>query len=118
MHIAKARLAIIIDTVRRYLENKRYDVDYVNNITEVDDKIIDEAKKQNKTVQELTNYYIDAYLKDVQTLGVKPATYHPRVTDTMDEIIEFIKGLIDKEYAYSVDGDVYFKPRKFEDYGK
>src|SRR5699024_3208204 len=104
--------------VRRYLEYKNYDVDYVLNFTDVDDKIIAEAKNQNKTVQELTNYYIDAYLQDVQTLGVKPATYHPRVTDTMDEIIEFIKGLIDKEYAYSVDGDVYFKPRKFEDYGK
>src|SRR5699024_10920617 len=107
IHIGNARPAIVFDTVRRYLEYKNYDLD---------DKIIDEAKNQNKTVQELTNYYIDAYLQDVQTLGVKPATYHPRVTNTMDEIIEFIKGLIDKEYAYSVDGDVYFKPRKFEDY--
>lgn len=118
IHIGNARPAIVFDTVRRYLEYKNYDVDYVLNFTDVDDKIIAEAKNQNKTVQELTNYYIDAYMQDVQTLGVKPATYHPRVTDTMDEIIEFIKGLIDKEYAYSVDGDVYFKPRKFEDYGK
>src|SRR5690625_3688210 len=118
IHIGNARPAIVFDTVRRYLEYKNYDVDYVLNFTDVDDKIIAEAKNQNKTVQELTNYYIDAYLQDVQTLGVKTATYHPRVTDTMDEIIEFIKGLIDKEYAYSVDGDVYFKPRKFEDYGK
>jgi len=118
IHIGNARPAIVFDTVRRYLEYKNYDVDYVLNFTDVDDKIIAEAEKQNKTVQELTNYYIDAYLKDVETLGVEPATHHPRVTDTMDDIINFVKGLIEKDYAYSVNGDVYFKPRKFEGYGK
>lgn len=118
IHIGNARPAIVFDSVRRYLEYKGYQVDYVLNFTDVDDKIIAEAKKQNDTVQNLTNRFIDAYLQDVETLGVKKATHHPRVTDTMDEIIEFIKGLVDKGYAYSVDGDVYFKPRKFEDYGK
>ncbi len=118
IHIGNARPAIVFDSVRRYLEYKGYQVNYVLNFTDVDDKIIAEAKKQNDTVQNLTNRFIDAYLKDVETLGVKKATHHPRVTDTMDEIIEFIKGLIDKGYAYTVDGDVYFKPRKFEDYGK
>lgn len=118
IHIGNARPAIVFDSVRRYLEYKGYQVNYVLNFTDVDDKIIAEAKKQNDTVQNLTNRFIDAYLKDVETLGVKKATHHPRVTDTMDEIIEFIKGLVDKGYAYTVDGDVYFKPRKFEDYGK
>lgn len=114
IHIGNARPAIVFDSVRRYLEYKGYQVNYVLNFTDVDDKIIAEAKKQNDTVQNLTNRFIDAYLKDVETLGVKKATHHPRVTDTMDEIIEFIKGLVDKGYAYTVDGDVYFKPRKFE----
>src|SRR5699024_11705110 len=71
-----------------------------------------------ESVQSITNRFIDAYLEDVQALGVKKATHHPRVTETMDEIIEFISGLIDKGYAYQVDGDVYFKPRRFEGYGK
>src|SRR5699024_8642817 len=118
IHIGNARPAIVFDTVRRYLEYKNYDVDYVLNFTDVDDKIIAEAKKQNKTVKELTNYYIDAYLKDIQKLDIKPATYLLGVTYIMYEIIECIKGLIEKEYAYLVDGDAYFKPRKFEDYGK
>lgn len=118
IHIGNARPAIVFDSVRRYLEYKGYEVDYVLNFTDVDDKIIAEAKKQDKTVQDLTNYFIDAYLTDVDTLGVKKATHHPRVTDTMDEIIDFIKGLVEKGYAYSVAGDVYFKPRQFEGYGK
>src|SRR5699024_4383751 len=78
IHIGNARPAIVFDMVSRYLEYKNYDVDYVLNFIDVDDKSIAEAKKQNKTVQELMNYYIDAYLKDVQTLGVKPATYQDR----------------------------------------
>ena len=118
IHIGNARPAIVFDAVRRYLEYQGYKVDYVLNFTDVDDKIIAEAKKQNESVQNLTNRFIDAYLTDVETLGVKEATHHPRVTDTMDEIINFVKGLIDKGYAYPVEGDVYFKPRKFEGYGK
>ena len=118
IHIGNARPAIVFDTVRRYFEYKGYEVNYVLNFTDVDDKIIAEAQKLEETVQNLTNRFVDAYLKDVDTLGVKKATHHPRVTDTMDEIIEFVSGLVDKGYAYASDGDVYFKPRKFEEYGK
>src|SRR5690625_590801 len=118
IHIGNARPAIVFDTVRRYFEYKGYEVTYVLNFTDVDDKIIDAAKETGEEVQTLTNRFIDAYLKDVSALGVKEATYHPRVTETIDEIIEFIEGLIEKDYAYVVDGDVYFQPRAFEDYGK
>lgn len=118
IHIGNARPAIVFDTVRRYLEYKGYEVDYVLNFTDVDDKIIVKSNETGEAVQTITNRYIDAYLEDVQALGVKEATHHPRVTETMDEIITFIKGLIDKDYAYQIDGDVYFKPRHFDGYGK
>src|SRR5690625_1275602 len=118
IHIGNARPAIVFDTVRRYLEYKKYEVTYVLNFTDVDDKIIEAAKNQNEKVQDLTNRFIDAYLTDVKQLGVKEATYHPRVTETMDDIIVFIEQLIEKGYAYAVDGDVYFKQRKFSEYGK
>ncbi len=118
IHIGNARPAIVFDTVRRYFEYKGYTVDYVLNFTDVDDKIIAAANETGEKVQDVTNRFIDAYLQDVKALGVKEATYHPRVTETMDEIIDFVKGLVDKDYAYEVDGDVYFKPRAFEGYGK
>lgn len=118
IHIGNARPAIVFDTVRRYLEYKGFDVKYVLNFTDVDDKIIDTAEKTGENVQDLTNRFIDAYLNDVKALNVKKATYHPRVTETIDDIIAFISGLIDKGHAYEVDGDVYFKPRSFEEYGK
>ncbi|MGM8212736.1 cysteine--tRNA ligase [Virgibacillus sp. W0430] len=118
IHIGNARPAIVFDTVRRYFEYKGYHVKYVLNFTDVDDKIIAAANKTGEKVSDLTNRFIDAYLKDVEALGVKRATHHPRVTDTMEEIITFIKGLIDKGFAYEVAGDVYFKPREFEAYGK
>src|SRR5699024_7662280 len=118
IHIGNARPAIVFDTVRRYLEYKGYDVTYVLNFTDVDDKIIAAANKANETVQAVTNKYIDAYLEDVKKLGVKEADYHPRVTETMDDIIRFVNALEDKGYAYAVDGDVYFQPRKFAEYGK
>ncbi|MEI3607907.1 cysteine--tRNA ligase [Pseudogracilibacillus sp. SE30717A] len=118
IHIGNARPAIVFDTVRRYFEYKGYHVTYVLNFTDVDDKIINAAGKTGENVQQLANRFIDAYLKDVKDLGVEEATYHPRVTETIDDIIAFISGLIDKGYAYAVEGDVYFKPRAFEDYGK
>ena len=118
IHIGNARPAIVFDTVRRYFEYKGFDVKYVLNFTDVDDKIIDAAEKTGENVQELANRFIDAYLNDVKALNVKKATYHPRVTETIDDIIAFISGLIDKGYAYEVDGDVYFKPRAFKEYGK
>ena len=118
IHIGNARPAIVFDTVRRYFEYKGYEVTYVLNFTDVDDKIINASKETGESVESLTNRFINAYLKDVGALGVKKATHHPRVTETIDEIIKFIEALIEKGYAYEVDGDVYFQPRKFKDYGK
>src|SRR5690625_3005399 len=118
IHIGNARPAIVFDTVRRYFEYKGYEVTYVLNFTDVDDKIIAAANETGESVQTLTNRFIDAYIQDVSALGVKKATHHPRVTETIDDIISFIEGLIEKGYAYVVDGDVYFKPRAFKDYGK
>ncbi|TFJ92893.1 cysteine--tRNA ligase [Lentibacillus salicampi] len=118
IHIGNARPAIVFDTVRRYLEYKRYQVDYVLNFTDVDDKIIKAANELGEKVPDVANRFINAYLTDVETLGVKKATHNPRVTETMDDIITFISSLIDKGYAYEIDGDVYFKPRSFDDYGK
>ena len=118
IHIGNARPAIVFDTVRRYFEYKGYEVNYVLNFTDVDDKIIAASNHTGETVQEVTNRFIDAYLQDVKALGVKKATHHPRVTETMDEIIDFVVGLLEKDYAYEMDGDVYFKPRAFEGYGK
>ena len=118
IHIGNARPAIVFDTVRRYFEYKGYKVNYVLNFTDVDDKIIAASNHTGEKIQDVTNRFIDAYLQDVKALGVKEATHHPRVTETMDEIIEFVAGLVDKDFAYEVDGDVYFKPRAFEGYGK
>jgi len=118
IHIGNARPAIVFDTVRRYLEYKGYDVQYVLNFTDVDDKIIKAANESGESVADVANKYIDAYLEDVKHLGVKEATYNPRVTETMDDIISFIKTLIEKDFAYVVNGDVYFKPRTFDGYGK
>ncbi|WP_138420197.1 cysteine--tRNA ligase [Aquibacillus sediminis] len=117
IHIGNARPAIVFDTVRRYLEYRGYDVQYVLNFTDVDDKIIKAANELGEEVQDVADRYIDAYMDDVQALGVKKAVHHPRVTETMDDIIVFIKQLIEKGYAYAADGDVYFKTRSFEDYG-
>ncbi len=118
IHIGNARPAIVFDTVRRYFEYKGYDVNYVLNFTDVDDKIIATAQESGKEVSEITNKFINAYLEDVAALGVREATHHPRVTETMDDIIVFVKGLIEKNFAYEVGGDVYFKPRAFDEYGK
>lgn len=118
IHIGNARPAIVFDTVRRYLEYQGYEVNYLLNFTDVDDKIINTAKELNEDIETLTNRYIQAYKDDVSALGVKPATHHPRVTESMDEIIGFIEVLVDKGYAYEVKGDVYFDIRKHQDYGK
>ncbi|GIO28797.1 cysteine--tRNA ligase [Ornithinibacillus bavariensis] len=118
IHIGNARPAIVFDTVRRYLEYKGFDVNYVLNFTDVDDKIIKTANELGENVFDVSNRYIDAYLEDVSRLGVKKASHNPRVTDTMQDIIHFIESLVEKGYAYEADGDVYFKPRAFEGYGK
>ncbi|RLL40775.1 cysteine--tRNA ligase [Oceanobacillus piezotolerans] len=118
IHIGNARPAIVFDTVRRYLEYKGFDVNYVLNFTDVDDKIIRTANESGEEVSSIANKYIQAYLEDVGALGVKKATHNPRVMETMEDIIAFIDDLIEKGFAYEVDGDVYFKPRAFDGYGK
>lgn len=118
IHVGNARPAIAFDTVRRYLTYRGYDVKYVLNFTDVDDKIIRTANELGEDVGTLTNRYIDAYLEDTGALNVLPADVHPRVTDTMVEIITFIRELETQDFAYEAGGDVYFRTRKFETYGK
>ncbi|MFD1708441.1 cysteine--tRNA ligase [Siminovitchia sediminis] len=118
IHIGNARPAIVFDTVRRYLEYRGFDVHYVSNFTDVDDKIIRAAKELQTDAMTVANRFIDAFFEDVQALGCKKADNHPRVTENIDVIIEFIETLIDKGYAYESGGDVYFRTRKFDGYGK
>ena len=118
IHIGNARSAIAFDTVRRYLEFKGYKVNYVSNFTDVDDKMIKAAHKQGITVPQLADKYIQAFMEDTKAINIEPATMHPRATENIPEIIKFIQGLIDKGYAYEKDGDVYYRARKFKDYGQ
>ncbi len=117
-HIGNARPFVVFDTLRKYLEYKGNDVTFVQNFTDVDDKIINRAKEEGITAPEVADKYIDEYYKDAAALNVKKADVHPRVSETMDEIIQFVKDLIDMGYAYEVDGDVYYSTRKFPEYGK
>lgn len=118
IHVGNARPAIAFDTVRRYLTYRGYEVKYVLNFTDVDDKIIRAANELGEDTETLTNRYIEAYLADTGALNVQPADVHPRVTDTMEEIIEFIRQLETEGFAYESEGDVYFRTKKFETYGK
>lgn len=118
IHIGNARPAIVFDTVRRYLEYRGYEVTYVSNFTDVDDKLLNAAKQTGTDMFTLAERFIKAYMDDIRALGCKEATFHPRVTENMDEIIAFIEDLISKGFAYEADGDVYFKTRKFSEYGK
>lgn len=118
IHIGNARPAIVFDTVRRYFEYRGYDVQYVSNFTDVDDKLIKAAKELNTDVTTIAERFIQAYFEDVSALGVKQADVHPRVTECIPEIISFIETLVEKGFAYEVDGDVYFRTREFEGYGK
>lgn len=118
IHIGNARPAINYDVVRRYFEYKGYEVIYVSNFTDVDDKLINRSKELNESVPDIADRYIKAFYEDVGALNVKKATSNPRVMNHMDEIIDFIKELVDEGYAYESDGDVYFRTRKFEGYGK
>lgn len=117
-HIGHARSAVFFDVFRRYLEYLGYEVVYVQNFTDVDDKIINRAFKEGKTQKEVAERFIAEYLKDMEALNVKRPTYQPKVTDHIQDIIEFIQGLIEKGYAYVVDGDVYFHVPAFEHYGE
>lgn len=118
IHIGNARSAIAFDTIRRYFEYKGYQVKYVSNFTDVDDKMINEARAEGTTVAELAERYIKAFLEDTTALNIEPATLHPRATHEIPAIIDFIKTLIDKGYAYEVDGDVYYRAKKFANYGR
>lgn len=118
IHIGNARPAISFDVVRRYLEYKGYNVNYVSNFTDVDDKLIRAANQLGETVPEVADRFIEAYFEDTHALNCKTATAHPRVMDHMDDIIDFIQVLIDKGYAYANQGDVYYRTRKFDEYGK
>lgn len=117
-HIGNARPFIIFDTLRRYLEYRGNTVYFVQNFTDIDDKMINKANELGITVKELADRYIAEYFKDADGLGIKRATVHPRATDNIDAIIEIVKDLEDKGYAYNVDGDVYFAAKKFKEYGK
>ncbi|MEH7402541.1 cysteine--tRNA ligase [Gottfriedia acidiceleris] len=118
IHIGNARPAIVFDTVRRYFEYRGYEVNYVSNFTDVDDKLIKAANELGSDVPTIADRFINAYFEDVQELGCKTATNHPRVMDNMDIIIEFIDELVKKGYAYESEGDVYFKTKEFDGYGK
>ncbi|MBB5325809.1 cysteinyl-tRNA synthetase [Anoxybacillus tepidamans] len=118
IHIGNARPAIVFDTIRRYLEFRGYEVQYVSNFTDVDDKLIKAARELGEDVPTIAERFIEAYFADIAALGCKKANVHPRVTENIDIIIEFIEKLIEKGYAYEVDGDVYYKTRNFAEYGK
>ena len=111
-HIGNARPFVVFDTMRKYLEYRGYKVKYVQNFTDVDDKIINRAKEEGVSAGEISEKYIAEYFKDAAALNVKKATVHPKVTETMDDIIQFVQDLIDKGYAYESDGDVYYRARK------
>jgi len=117
-HIGNARPFVVFDTLRRYMEYRGYSVRFVQNFTDVDDKIINRAREEGISASEVSEKYIAEYYKDAASLNVKKATVHPKVTDNISEIIDFVKGLVDKGYAYVVNGDVYYNTRMFKDYGK
>lgn len=117
-HIGNARPFVVFDTLRKYMEYRGYKVKFVQNFTDVDDKIINRAREEGITAPEVSEKYIAEYFKDAGALNVKPADVHPKVSEHMGDIIKFVKTLIEKGYAYEADGDVYFSTRKFDEYGK
>ena len=118
IHIGNARPMIVFDTFRRYLEYKGYEVNYVSNFTDVDDKIINAAIEEGVSADEIAERYIKECQKDMEGMNIMPATTHPKATEEIDGMISLIGTLIDKGYAYDKDGTVYFRTRKFKDYGK
>ncbi|MCM3273236.1 cysteine--tRNA ligase [Paenibacillus elgii] len=118
IHIGNARPVIFFDVVRRYLESVGYEVTYAVNFTDVDDKLIKKAAEMGVTVPEVADLFVQKYYEDTKGLGVREATLHPRVTQNMTEIIDFISGLVEKDYAYEAGGDVFFRTAKFPEYGK
>ncbi len=117
-HIGNARPFILFDTLRNYLEYRGYEVTFVQNFTDVDDKIIKRANEEGISPLEVADKYIDEYFKDADALGIRRASVHPRVTECIEDIIAFVMELIEKGHAYVVDGDVYYDTKSFEEYGK
>ncbi|MDD7796412.1 cysteine--tRNA ligase [Clostridium sp. 'White wine YQ'] len=117
-HIGNGRTFIVFDTIRRYLEYRGYNVKFVQNFTDIDDKLITKANDEETTLKEIGDRYIAEYYKDADGLNIKRATVNPRATEYVNQIISFVEELIEKGYAYEVDGDVYFKTKNFESYGK
>jgi cysteinyl-tRNA synthetase len=117
-HIGNARPFVVFDTLRRYFKYRGYEVKFVQNFTDVDDKIINRAKEEGITAPEVSEKYIKEYFNDAEALNVIKADVHPKVSEHIPEIIEFVQTLIDKGYAYEADGDVYYSTRKFKEYGK
>jgi len=117
-HIGNARPFVVFDTLRRYFKFRGYDVKFVQNFTDVDDKIINRAKEEGITAPEVSEKYIKEYFNDAEALNVLKADVHPKVSEHIPEIIAFVQDLIDKGYAYEADGDVYYSTRKFPEYGK
>ena len=118
IHIGNARPMIVFDTARRYMEYKGYEVNYVSNFTDVDDKIIARANQEGVSAEEISTRYIAECKKDMEAMNVRPATVHPQATHEIQGMIDMIQTLVDKGYAYNVDGTVYFRTRKFAEYGK
>lgn len=118
IHIGNARPLCVFDVLRRYLEYRGYNVKFVQNFTDVDDKIINRAIEENSTFKEISEKYINEFWTDAHGLNFKDATVHPKATENIDEIIDIISTLVEKGYAYAVNGDVYFRTLKFKEYGK
>lgn len=117
-HIGNARCFVVFDMLRRYLEYRGYDVTFVQNFTDIDDKMIKKANEEGTTVKEVAERYIGEYFKDAKGLGIKPASFHPRATENIDVIIDIISTLIEKGHAYRTDDGVYFRTKSYKDYGK
>lgn len=118
IHIGNARPLCVFDVLRRYLEYRGYNVKFVQNFTDIDDKIINRANEEGSTFEEISKKYIEEFWTDAHGLNFKDATVHPKATENIDEIINIIKSLEEKGYAYAVNGDVYFRTLKFKEYGK
>ncbi len=118
IHIGNARPLCVFDVLRRYLEYRGNKVNFVQNFTDIDDKIIRRANEEGVTFKDISEKYIEEFWVDAKGMNIREATTHPKATETMDEIISIVKGLVDKGYAYEVNGDVYFSTKKFSEYGK
>ena len=117
-HIGHARTIIVFDVLRKYLESKNIEVEYIQNFTDVDDKIINRATTENTSTEEISSRYIENYFRDFDGLNIKRATNYPKATEHIEDIIKFVEKLIEKEYAYVSKNGVYFSVSKFPEYGK